>query len=138
VGAIRTRETQLAYGMAGGPLLMDSMLGWEGEKSMLPRSEALMRVCVLKVGQKGNWTWKDWTTWKLLWRFFPWYARNLRYRGFFCIANDCMYWQWENSVKERGFCSHADSRTTAAIWKQERDQGPPSMTGESEKVPGAF
>jgi len=98
---------------------------------MLPKSEALMRLCVMKVSQKGNWTWGDWTRWKLLWRFFPWYARNLRYRGFFCIANDCMYWQWENAAKLRGFCSHADSRTTAAIWSRERDQGPPPMTGPS-------
>jgi len=94
---------------------------------MLPKSEAMMRACVLKVAEKTNWTWADWTKWKLLWRFFPWYARNLRYRGFFCITDSCMYWQWENGRKERGFCSHADSRTAHAIWREE--QGPPPMTG---------
>jgi hypothetical protein len=97
---------------------------------MLPKSEAMMRMCVLKVGQKGDWSWRDWTRWKLLWRFFPWYARNMRYRGFFCVADDCMHWHWENdATKCRGFCSHADSRITAALWRPEKSE-PPAMTGQ--------
>ena len=95
---------------------------------MLPQAEAKMRVCVLKVSQKSNWTWQDWTRWRLIWYFFPWYARNLRYRGFFCIGNDCMHWHWENDTKARGFCSHADSRTGHAIWRDETS-GPSVMTG---------
>lgn len=100
---------------------------------MVPKAEALMRMCVLKVGQKQNWTWSDWTTWKLLWRFFPWYSRNMRYRGFFCVADDCMHWHWENGQKVRGFCSHADSRTSHVIWQTEQASHqtaePPPMTG---------
>jgi hypothetical protein len=92
---------------------------------MLPKSEARMRACVLKVHEKTNWTWRDLIRWRLLWRFFPWYARNLKYRGFFCIADDCMHWHWENdATKARGFCSHADSRTASAIWRAEKSEPP--------------
>jgi len=105
---------------------------------MLPKDKALTRMCVLKVSQKPNWTWKDWLRWKLLWTFFPWYSRQMRYRGFFCIADDCMHWHWgekkpTNSKPSRlGFCSHADSRTAYALWRQEQGGDPPPMTGPEE------
>jgi len=101
---------------------------------MLPKAEAKMRMCVLKVSQKPNWTFRDWMKWRFLWRFFPWYARNLRYRGFFCIADDCMHWHWENNTKVRGFCSHADSRITAALWREGKSE-PPPMTGPERSGP---
>jgi hypothetical protein len=95
---------------------------------MLPKAEARLRMCVLKVSEKANWTWRDWARWRFLWRFFPWYARNLRYRGSHCVADGCMHWHWENdATKHRGFCSVADSRTASAIWLDQREL--PVMTG---------
>jgi hypothetical protein len=88
---------------------------------MLPKREALMRMCVLKVREKSNWTWRDWSRSRFLWRFFPWYARNLRYRAFYCVADGCMHWQWENAGKARGFCALADSRTAHALWSEQRE-----------------
>ena len=46
-------------------------------RGMLPPSEARMRMCVMKVGERGPWTYGDWIQWSFLWKFFPWYARNL-------------------------------------------------------------
>ena len=52
-------------------------------RGMLPHSEARMRMCVMQVGKRGRWTYRDWARWRFLWKFFPWYARELRYRGRF-------------------------------------------------------
>jgi hypothetical protein len=71
---------------------------------MLPPSEARMRMCVMKVGDRGRWTYRDWLQWHFLWKFFPWYAREMHYRGHFCIGPSCMHWFWEDpDKKERGF-----------------------------------
>ncbi len=77
-------------------------------RGMLPPSEARMRMCVMQVGKRGRWKYRDWITWRFLWKYFPWYAREMRYRGDFCIGPSCMYWRWEDpEKKERGFCSEA-------------------------------
>jgi hypothetical protein len=44
-------------------------------RGMLPPSEARMRMCVMKVGERGRWTYRDWIKWNFLWKFFPWCAR---------------------------------------------------------------
>jgi hypothetical protein len=77
-------------------------------RDMVPAKEARMRICVMKVASRGRWTYRDWIRWKFLWRFFPWYAREMRYRGDFCCVQSCMYWRWEDrETKERGYCSEA-------------------------------
>jgi hypothetical protein len=82
-----------------------------------------MRMCVMKVGQRGRWTYRDWIRWRFLWKFFPWYAREMRYRGDFCIGQGCMHWFWENpEKKERGYCSVAVSRTQNMIWARELEE----------------
>jgi hypothetical protein len=69
-------------------------------RGMLPHSEARMRMCVMKVGQRGRWTYRDWARWRFLWKFFPWYAREMRYRGDFCLGQGCMHWFWEGPRKQ--------------------------------------
>ena len=59
-------------------------------RGMLPHSEARMRMCVMQVGKRGRWTYRDWARWRFLWKFFPWYAREMRYRGDFCLGQGCM------------------------------------------------
>src|SRR6516225_5911274 len=74
---------------------------WSGRdfdmRGMLPPNEARMRMCVMQVGKRGRWTYRDLVRWNFLWKFFPWYARNLRYRGDFCIGSSCMHWFWEDA-----------------------------------------
>ena len=92
-------------------------------RGMLPPSEARMRMCVMKVGERGRWTYRDWIQWNFLWKFFPWYARNLFYRGSFCIGPGCMHWFWEEAKKkERGYCSVAVSRTQHSMWMKELEE----------------
>jgi len=87
---------------------------------MLPQSEARMRMCIMRVAHRGRWTYRDWTRWRFLWKYFPWYAREMRYRGDFCIGSGCMHWFWEDSdKKERGYCSAAVSRTQHMMWQRE-------------------
>jgi hypothetical protein len=85
-----------------------------------------MRMCVMKVGERGRWKYKDWVKWHFLWKFFPWYAREMHYRGSFCIGPGCMHWFWEDAdKKERGYCSAAVSRAQSMMWERElreRDQ----------------
>jgi hypothetical protein len=93
-------------------------------RGMLPHSEARMRMCVMRVGQRGRWTYRDWVRWRFLWKFFPWYAREMRYRGDFCLGHGCMHWFWENpEKKERGYCSAAVSRTQHLMWAKELEEG---------------
>ncbi len=93
-------------------------------RGMLPNSEARMRMCIMKVSQRGRWTYKDWTRWQFLWKYFPWYAREMRYRGDFCVGQGCMHWFWENpDTKERGYCSAAVSRTQHMMWAKELEEG---------------
>jgi hypothetical protein len=98
-------------------------------RGMLPPSEARMRMCVMQVGKRGRWTYRDWVRWRFLWKFFPWYAREMRYRGDFCIGATCMHWFWEDSdKKERGYCSAAVSRVQHMLWAkelEERDKNAP-------------
>ena len=107
-------------------------------RGMLPHSEARMRICVMKVGQRGRWTYRDWTIFRFLWRFFPWYAREMRYRGDFCLGHGCMHWFWEDpETKERGYCSAAVSRTQHMMWAQEweharHDPENPSLRGSEQ------
>jgi hypothetical protein len=92
-------------------------------RGMLPHSDARMRMCVMKIGQRGRWTYRDWARWRFLWKFFPWYAREMRYRGDFCIGQGCMHWFWEDpETKERGYCSAAVSRTQHMMWAAEWDE----------------
>ncbi len=92
-------------------------------RGMLPPNEARMRMCVMKVGERGRWTYRDWIKWHVLWKFFPWYAREMHYRGFFCIGPSCMHWFWEDADKrERGYCSVAVSRTQHMMWAKELEQ----------------
>jgi hypothetical protein len=92
-------------------------------RGMLSHKDARMRMCVMKVGQRGRWTYQDWARWRFLWRFFPWYAREMRYRGDFCIGHSCMHWFWEDAgKKERGYCSAAVSRTQHMMWAAEWEQ----------------
>jgi len=108
---------------------------WSGRdfdmRGMLPPNEARMRMCVMQVGKRGRWTYRDLVRWNFLWKFFPWYARNLRYRGDFCIGSSCMHWFWEDAEKkERGYCSVAVSRTQHSMWMKEledRDKQSPAM-----------
>ena len=80
--------------------------GFFDMRGMLPPSEARMRMCVMKVGERGRWTYRDWLQWHFLWKFFPWYAREMHYRGSFCIGPGCMHWFWEDpEKKDRGYCS---------------------------------
>jgi hypothetical protein len=106
-------------------------------RGMLPHSEARMRMCVMKVGQRGRWTYQDWARWRFLWKFFPWYAREMRYRGDFCLGQGCMHWFWEDAdKKERGYCSAAVSRTQHMMWAAEwgeHDQHDP----EQRSLPGS-
>ena len=91
-------------------------------RGMLPHSEARMRMCVMKVGERGRWTYRDWLRWHFLWKFFPWYAREMHYRGHFCLGQGCMHWFWEDpEKKERGYCSAAVSRTQHMMWQAEWD-----------------
>jgi hypothetical protein len=106
------------------PHLRDDAVGPSGRvvdmRGMLPPSEARMRMCVMQVGKRGRWTYRDWMRWRLLWKFFPWYAREMRYRGDFCIGPACMHWFWEDAEKkERGYCSAAVSRTQHMMWQDE-------------------
>jgi hypothetical protein len=82
-----------------------------------------MRMCIMKMGQRGRWTYRDWARWRFLWKYFPWYAREMRYRGDFCVGHGCMHWFWENpATKERGYCSAAVSRTQHMMWAQEMEE----------------
>jgi hypothetical protein len=93
-------------------------------KGMLPPSEARMRMCVMQVGKRGRWTYRDWVRWNFLWKWFPWYAREMRYRGDFCIGPSCMHWFWEDARKrERGYCAAAVSRTQQMMWERELKEG---------------
>ena len=101
-------------------------------RGMLPPSEARMRMCVMQVGKRGRWTYRDWVRWRFLWKFFPWYAREMRYRGDFCIGASCMHWFWEDpDKKERGYCAAAVSRVQHMMWSRELDEQrgkqPPGM-----------
>ena len=92
-------------------------------RGMLPPSEARMRMCVMQVGKRGRWTYRDWARWRFLWKFFPWYAREMRYRGDFCIGPSCMHWFWEDpDRKERGYCAAAVSRVQHMMWSRELDE----------------
>ena len=89
-------------------------------RGMLPHSEARMRMCVMKVSQRGRWTYRDWARWRFLWKYFPWYAREMRYRGDFCLGQGCMHWFWEDPDKKQlGYCSAAVSRTQHMMWAAE-------------------
>jgi hypothetical protein len=112
-------------------------------RGMLPHSEARMRMCVMQVGKRGRWTYRDWIRWRFLWKFFPWYARELRYRGDFCIGQSCMHWFWEDpDKKERGYCSVAVSRTQNMMWARELEEpdkqdpnGPPPQAQRATRGP---
>ena len=112
-------------------------------RGMLPHSEARMRMCVMRVGSRGRWTYRDWVRWRFLWKFFPWYAREMRYRGDFCLGQGCMHWFWENAEKkERGYCSAAVSRTQNMMWAEELGDrtprqlaAPPAAAGNVSKFP---
>jgi len=112
-------------------------------RGMLPPSEARMRMCVMKVADRGRWTYRDWLQWHFLWKFFPWYAREMRYRGHFCLGQGCMHWFWENAEKkERGYCSAAVSRTQNMMWAEELGDrtprqlaAPPAAAGNVSKFP---
>lgn len=100
-------------------------------RGMLPHSEARMRMCIMKVGERGRWTYRDWTRWRFLWKWFPWYAREMRYRGDFCLGQGCMHWFWENAdTKERGYCSAAVSRTQHMMWQSEWEENRSLRAGE--------
>jgi hypothetical protein len=89
-------------------------------RGMLEPKVARMRMCVMQVGKRGRWTYRDWVRWNFLWKWFPWYAREMRYRGDFCIGASCMHWFWEDDTKrERGYCSVAVSRTQHMMWQTE-------------------
>jgi hypothetical protein len=83
----------------------------------------------MKVGQRGRWTYRDWLRWHFLWKYFPWYAREMRYRGDFCLGDGCMHWFWEDSEKkERGYCSAAvrPRNMWAAEWQEHNDKQAPA------------
>ena len=106
-------------------------------RGMLPNSEARMRMCIMRVAHRGRWTYRDWTRWNFLWKYFPWYAREMRYRGDFCIGQGCMHWFWENpETKERGYCSAAVSRTQHMMWQKEleENQGLRGQLGQNEQA----
>jgi hypothetical protein len=136
--AIRSSASKKGRGMVGRqrftseltdlPHLQDGGVVRRGRvfdmRGMLPHSEARMRMCVMRVGQRGRWTYRDWVRWRFLWKFFPWYAREMRYRGDFCLGQGCMHWFWENAEKkERGYCSAAVSRTQHMMWAKEWEEG---------------
>jgi hypothetical protein len=78
----------------------------------------------MKMGQRGRWSYRDWARWRFLWKYFPWYAREMRYRGDFCVGQGCMHWFWEDpETKERGYCSAAVSRTQHMMWATEWEHG---------------
>src|SRR5215475_6539385 len=117
-------------------------------RGMLPHNEARMRMCIMKMGQRGRWTYRDWARWRFLWKFFPWYAREMRYRGDFCIGASCMHWFWEDpDKKERGYCAAAVSRVQHMMWSRELDeqrgklppgvQAPPAAPRLSDSKPSA-
>jgi hypothetical protein len=97
----------------GGVTRMHRQLGDDPAQidmsGMQPPSEARMRMCVMKVGERERrGTFRGLVRWQFLWKYFPWYARELRYPGDFCIGPSCMYWFWEDAKKkERGYCSEA-------------------------------
>ncbi len=64
-------------------------------RGMLPHSEARMRMCVMQVGKRGRWTYRDWARWRFLWKFFPWYARAVS-------RTQHMMWaaEWEEHDKQ--------------------------------------
>jgi hypothetical protein len=100
-------------------------------RGMLAPKDARMRMCVMQVGKRARWKWRDWVRWRFLWRFFPWYAREMRYRGDFCIGPTCMHWFWEDDAKrERGYCSAADSRTLNMMWRDEWDTERPQRIAD--------
>jgi len=107
-------------------------------RGMLPPSEARMRTCVMRIGDRRSWTYRDWIRSRFLWKFFPWYARELRYRGSFCIGASCMYWFWEDSEKkERGYCAAAVSRLQHTMWTKElaeRDKQAPGIAKPSPRA----
>jgi hypothetical protein len=106
-------------------------------RGMLPPSEARMRMCVMQVGKRGRWTYRDWIRWRFLWKYFPWYARELRYRGDFCIGAGCMHWFWENpDTKERGYCSVAVSRTQHMMWAKELEELEPRAKADPSRGRG--
>src|SRR6266702_3506476 len=108
-------------------------------RGMLPHSEARMRMCVMKVGDRGRWTYRDWLQWHFLWKFFPWYAREMRYRGHFCLGQGCMHWFWENAEKkERGYCSAAVSRTQNMMWAEELGDRTPRQLAARPAGAGTF
>jgi hypothetical protein len=89
-------------------------------RGMMPPSEARMKTCVMRVHDRGRWTYRDWIRARFLWKFFPWYAREMRYRGDFCLGQGCMHWFWEDPDKKvRGYCSAAVSRTQHMMWQAE-------------------
>jgi hypothetical protein len=99
---------------------------------MLPPSEARMRMCVMQGGKRGRWTYRDWTRWRFLWKFFPWYAREMRYRDDFCLGASCMHWFWEDAAKkQRGYCSAAVSRTQQMMWAAEWEKRDKKVAGSS-------
>ena len=92
-------------------------------RGMMPPSEARMKTCVMRVHDRGRWTYRDWIRARILWKFFPWYARELRYRGSFCVGAGCMYWFWgDPDKKDVGYCSAAVSRTLATMWAKEMEE----------------
>jgi hypothetical protein len=120
--------------------LRDGAVGGSGKvfdmRGMLPPSEARMRMCVMQVGKRGRWTYRDWARWRFLWKFFPWYAREMRYRGDFCIGASCMHWFWENAdKKERGYCSAAVSRTQHMMWQDEWEERDRQAPREAKPLP---
>ena len=106
-------------------------------RGMLPPSEARMRACVMRIGDRGRWTIRDWVRSRFLWKFFPWYAREMRYRGNFCIGASCMYWFWEDpDKKERGYCAAAVSRTQSMMWANEFEEQDKEAAEAAEPLPG--
>jgi hypothetical protein len=103
----------------------------------------------MQVGKRGRWTYRDWIRWRFLWKFFPWYARELRYRGDFCIGQGCMHWFWEDPEKKKlGYCSVAVSRTQNMMWARELEEhdrqgihdpslraAPPSAASDTRALP---
>src|SRR5262245_59663917 len=92
-------------------------------RGMLPESEARLGMCVMQVGKRGRWTYRDCARWRFLWKSFPWYARELRYRGDFCIGGGCMQRSWEDAERTgRGYCSAAVSGTQRVMWQSEFEE----------------
>jgi hypothetical protein len=104
---------------------------------MLPPSEARMRTCVMRIHDRGRWTYRDWLRSRFLWKFFPWYAREMRYRGNFCVGAGCMYWFWEDpDKKERGYCAAAVSRTLNMMWAMEMEEDKKADEVQQARDPG--